>query len=120
MATRFLGATNEVENTASRLLHCSVLAARFSRELSAKRVRALLSRASIRPRHTEFPRMVSGAIDGFWHRAHRWHDLFHRAVRHLPASTENVVDLGNCSRRRLLVFFGHDRAGIYRAAVQFV
>ena len=55
LATRFLGTTNEVENAAGRLLHRSVFVARFCLKLSAKRLRALLSRASIRIRHTKYP-----------------------------------------------------------------
>ena len=77
----------------------AVFAARLCLEFSAQRLRALLSRASIRTRHTEFPAVVSGAVDWSWHHAHRRHDLLHRAVRCVPASTENVVDLGNCVSR---------------------
>ena len=91
----------------------AVFVARLCLELSSQRLRALLSRASIRTRHTEFPGVVSGAVDWSWHHAHRRHDLLHRAVRCVPASTENVVDLGNCRRCRFLVFFALHRAGIH-------
>ena len=41
-------------------------------------------------------------------------------LRCFPASTENVVDLGNRRRRCFLVCFGLHRAGIHRAALQYV
>ena len=112
-ATRFLGTSNELQDAASRLVQRAVFAARLCLELSAQCLRTLLSRASIRTRHPNFFCVVSRTINRSWNYNRRRHNLLDRPVRCVSASTENVVDLGNCRRRRLLVFFALHRAGIH-------
>src|ERR1051325_3893225 len=118
--TRFFGRTNEVQDAASRLLQCAILVARLCLELSSQCLRELRSRASIRPRHTEFPRLVWRAVDWRWYHARRRNDPFHRAVRCVPASTENLVDLGTRAAFFFLFCRPPLRAGFPRAAFQYV